>query len=63
MIHVGILGAGNISETHARAARETEGLEIVAVHGHNPEKAARLADTYGGAVYESSRTGRAATPA
>ena len=25
MINVGILGAGNIGETHARAARETEG--------------------------------------
>ncbi|HWW75042.1 MAG TPA: Gfo/Idh/MocA family oxidoreductase [Pyrinomonadaceae bacterium] len=51
MIHAGILGAGNISETHARAASETEGLEIVAVHGHNREKAERLASLYGGKVY------------
>ena len=51
MIHVGILGAGNISETHARAARETEGARIVAVHGRNREKAERLADAYGGRPY------------
>ena len=49
---VGILGGGNISETHARAARELEGVEVSAVHGHNREKAARLAASYGGAVYE-----------
>jgi UDP-N-acetyl-2-amino-2-deoxyglucuronate dehydrogenase len=51
MIHVGILGAGNISETHARAARETEGVRVVAVHGRNRERAERLAETYGGSVY------------
>lgn len=52
MIHVGILGGGNISETHARAARETEGVRITAVCGPNREKAARLGRVYGGAVYE-----------
>ncbi len=49
--HVGILGGGNISETHARAARETDGVEVVAVHGHNRAKAERLAAAYGGDVY------------
>ncbi len=53
MIHVGILGGGNISETHARAAHETEGVEVVAVYGQNQERAARLAESYGGAVYDS----------
>ena len=52
MIHVGILGGGNISETHARAARETEGVRLTAVCGPNREKAARLGRVYGGAVYE-----------
>ena len=52
MTHVGILGGGNISETHARAARELEGVEVVAVHGQNREKAERLAAAYGGKVYE-----------
>ena len=52
MIHVGILGGGNISETHARAASEAEGVRIAAVCGPNREKAARLGRVYGGAVYE-----------
>lgn len=52
MTHVGILGGGNISETHARAAREVRGVEIVAVHGHNRAKAERLAALYGGEVYD-----------
>jgi predicted dehydrogenase len=52
MIHVGIIGGGNISDTHARAAREIEGVEIAAFHGRNQEKTARLAKAYGGTVYE-----------
>lgn len=51
MTQIGIIGAGNISDTHARAAREIDGLEIAAVYGHNRDKAARLAGLYGGAVY------------
>src|SRR6185295_4195538 len=50
-IHIGILGAGNISQTHARAAREIEGVEIAAVYGQNREKADALAGTFGGVVY------------
>ena len=52
MIHIGIIGGGNISETHARAACEIEGVEIAAIHGRNLEKSARLGQLYGGAVYE-----------
>lgn len=51
MTHIGILGAGNISETHARAAREIEGVQIGAVCGFNVEKAQRLAERYGGVAY------------
>jgi UDP-N-acetyl-2-amino-2-deoxyglucuronate dehydrogenase len=51
-INVGILGAGNISDTHARAAREIPGVEVVAVHGQNLTKAARLAELYGGRAYD-----------
>lgn len=51
MTKIGIIGAGNISDTHARAARELDGVEIVAVYGHNRDKATRLAQLYGGAVY------------
>jgi UDP-N-acetyl-2-amino-2-deoxyglucuronate dehydrogenase len=50
-LHLGLIGGGNISETHARAARETPGLEIVAVFGTNQEKVGRLCAQYGGAPY------------
>jgi UDP-N-acetyl-2-amino-2-deoxyglucuronate dehydrogenase len=51
-MRVGILGAGGISETHARAARAIDGVEIVAVHGANRDKAAALAASIGAAVYD-----------
>ena len=41
-IHVGILGGGNISETHARAASEIEGVKVAAVGGPNADKVRRL---------------------
>ncbi len=52
-MRVGLLGAGNISDTHARAARAIPGIEIAAVCGANREKVARLANTYGGAAYDA----------
>lgn len=52
MIHIGIIGGGNISETHARAAREINGVELSAIYGYNQEKVARLCELYGGAAYE-----------
>ena len=42
-MRLGIIGAGGISGTHARAAQAIDGVSIVAVHGHNPEKTAALA--------------------
>jgi UDP-N-acetyl-2-amino-2-deoxyglucuronate dehydrogenase len=45
-IRVGILGAGNISETHARAAAAIEQVEVVAIHGTNAQRVERLATTY-----------------
>jgi UDP-N-acetyl-2-amino-2-deoxyglucuronate dehydrogenase len=50
--HIGIIGGGNISETHARAAREIDGVEIAAVFGSNRQKSAHLAQTYGAQVYD-----------
>jgi UDP-N-acetyl-2-amino-2-deoxyglucuronate dehydrogenase len=41
--HVGLIGGGNISETHARAARAIAGVEIAAFCGTNSEKVNRLA--------------------
>ena len=51
-IHVGILGAGGISESHARAAGEIPGVRMMAVHGRNRERAARLAAAYGAVAYD-----------
>jgi UDP-N-acetyl-2-amino-2-deoxyglucuronate dehydrogenase len=50
MIRIGLIGAGSISETHARAVQAIDGTEIVAVHGGNATRAARLASIYGGAA-------------
>src|SRR6266849_6311984 len=52
MIHIGIIGGGNISDTHARATREIDGVEIAAIYGTNREKSARLAQTYGAKLYD-----------
>ena len=49
---IGILGGGNISDTHARAARAIPGVEIAAVYGANRDKSQRLADLYGGTLYD-----------
>ena len=49
---VGILGSGNISDTHARAAADIPGVEVVAVYGRNREKAGLLAQRTGAAAYD-----------
>jgi UDP-N-acetyl-2-amino-2-deoxyglucuronate dehydrogenase len=50
-LRIGLIGGGNISDTHARAAWAIPGLEIVAVCGANPAKVRQLAATYGGRPY------------
>jgi UDP-N-acetyl-2-amino-2-deoxyglucuronate dehydrogenase len=52
-IRIGLIGGGNITETHARAARAIAGVEIVAVHGTNREKITRLCLEYGGTPYQN----------
>src|SRR5258708_7323873 len=54
--HIGLIGGGNITETHARAARAISGLEIAAIHGTNAEKIARLCREHGGAPYQDLDT-------
>jgi UDP-N-acetyl-2-amino-2-deoxyglucuronate dehydrogenase len=49
--YIGLIGGGNISETHARAARAIPGVEIAAIYGTNAEKVARLCREYGGRHY------------
>jgi len=51
-IHVGLIGAGNISQTHARAAAAIPGVSVAAVHGANGAKARELAASYGAAAYD-----------
>jgi UDP-N-acetyl-2-amino-2-deoxyglucuronate dehydrogenase len=51
VIHIGIIGGGNISATHARAAREVDGVEIAAIYGFNQEKSRLLGQEYGAKVY------------
>src|SRR5260370_16913102 len=50
--HIGLIGGGNITETHARAARAIPGVEISAIHGTNSEKIARLSREHGGTPYQ-----------
>jgi UDP-N-acetyl-2-amino-2-deoxyglucuronate dehydrogenase len=51
-MRIGIIGGGNISETHARAAASIPDVEVVAFHGGNRERTARLAAQFNGVVYE-----------
>ena len=50
-IYVGLIGGGNISETHARAARAIPSVEIAAEHGTNSEKVRKLCGEHGGTPY------------
>ena len=52
-MNVGILGGGNISGTHARAAAAIPGVNVVAFHGSNRERTARLAEPFGAPVYDT----------
>ncbi|HKW35155.1 MAG TPA: Gfo/Idh/MocA family oxidoreductase [Candidatus Acidoferrum sp.] len=49
--HVGLIGGGNISETHARAVRAISGVEIAAVFGTNSEKVRNLCREHGGSPF------------
>jgi UDP-N-acetyl-2-amino-2-deoxyglucuronate dehydrogenase len=46
-VRIGLIGAGNISATHARAIGEVPGASVVAVYGPTRERAERLAATCG----------------
>jgi UDP-N-acetyl-2-amino-2-deoxyglucuronate dehydrogenase len=50
-IHVGLIGGGNITETHARAARAIPGVEIAAIQGSNAGKVTKLCTDHGGKPY------------
>lgn len=50
-MHIGLLGGGNITETHARAVRAIAGAEIAAICGTNARNVGRLCEEYGGKAY------------
>ena len=50
-VHIGLVGCGNISDTHARAAREVGDVELAAFWGRDPAKASAMAQRYGGEAY------------
>src|SRR5712692_5448344 len=54
--YIGLIGGGNITETHARAARAIPGVEVSAIYGTNTEKVARLSREYGGKPYQDFDT-------
>ncbi|HEV2989200.1 MAG TPA: Gfo/Idh/MocA family oxidoreductase [Candidatus Angelobacter sp.] len=50
-IHVGLIGGGNITNTHARAVAAIPGAKIVAFCGMNPQKIEQLCTQFGGSAY------------
>jgi UDP-N-acetyl-2-amino-2-deoxyglucuronate dehydrogenase len=52
-VHVGLIGAGNISDTHARALRVIPGVEIAAVYAPTRARAEPFAARYGGSAHDS----------
>ena len=50
-LRIGLVGCGNISDTHARAAREIADVALVAYWGRDPANASAMAQRYGGTAY------------
>lgn len=55
-VHVGLIGAGNISATHARAVSAIPDARVAAVFAPTRERAIRLATEYNAAAFESLDT-------
>jgi UDP-N-acetyl-2-amino-2-deoxyglucuronate dehydrogenase len=49
--HIGLIGGGNITDTHARAVRGIAGVEIAAIYGTNANKVDGLCREHGGTPY------------
>jgi UDP-N-acetyl-2-amino-2-deoxyglucuronate dehydrogenase len=50
-INIGLIGGGNITETHARAARAIPSVNIAAIYGTNAANVERLRREHGGHSY------------
>jgi UDP-N-acetyl-2-amino-2-deoxyglucuronate dehydrogenase len=53
LTRVGLIGAGNISATHARALADVDGATLAAVYGPRRERAEALARTAGAVAYDA----------
>ena len=49
--HVGLIGGGSITDTHARAVRGIAGVEVAAIYGSNASKVNALSREHGGTPY------------
>jgi UDP-N-acetyl-2-amino-2-deoxyglucuronate dehydrogenase len=56
IIRVGLIGGGNITETHARAVRSLPDAEVVAIHGSHKDRVDRLCREYGGKPFTDFET-------
>jgi UDP-N-acetyl-2-amino-2-deoxyglucuronate dehydrogenase len=54
--HIGLIGSGNITQTHARAAQAIPGVQIAAIYGTNPQTVARLATEHHAKLYSDFAT-------
>ncbi len=61
-MHIGIVGAGNISDTHVRAARSLPGVEVSAVYSPTLANAQHLAGAAGATAYDDLSRFFAHTP-
>src|SRR6202158_1111994 len=50
--HIGLIGGGNITETHARPAPPSPGEKTPPIHGTTSKKTARLCREHGGTPYQ-----------
>ena len=55
-VHVGLIGAGNISDTHARAASAIPDVKVAAVYAPTRDHAVRLAAAHGAAAFDTLDT-------
>ena len=52
-VHVGLIGAGNISDTHARAASAIPDVNVAAVYAPTRDHAVRLAAAHGAGAFDT----------
>ncbi|MCU1242515.1 MAG: hypothetical protein JWO71_3241 [Candidatus Acidoferrum typicum] len=50
--HIGLIGSGNITQTHARAASAIPNAQIAAIYGTNPQTVSRLAAEHQAKPYQ-----------